>query len=75
MHGLHSVGSASVVLLDVHVGVPEPIRVVAVKAHERADYQAALLELTRASMQASLDDINRRVAPAVEGLAVENWLN
>ncbi len=56
----------------VHVGVPEPICVTTVHRHERGDYEAALLELTRASMQSALDDINRRIAPAVEAFAVEN---
>ena len=58
----------------VHVGVPQPIRVVAVKRHEQAEYEVALLELTRASMQAALDDINCRIASAVKAFAVRNLL-
>jgi hypothetical protein len=47
----------------VHVGVPEPIRVARVKPAERASYEDALLELTRASMQDRLDEINRDIEP------------
>ena len=50
----------------VHVGVPEPIQVTRVDARERATYEAALLELTRASMQATLDGINARIASDVQ---------
>jgi hypothetical protein len=56
----------------VHVAVPEPIRVEAVRSHERAEYEGALLDLTRESMQAALDGINRRIAPAVQAFAVQN---
>lgn len=58
----------------VHVAVPEPIRVVAVRPQERAEYEGALLDLTRESMQAALDGINRRIAPSVEARAVQNPL-
>ncbi|MDB4899577.1 MAG: hypothetical protein JWN53_1385, partial [Gemmatimonadetes bacterium] len=49
----------------VHVGVPEPIRVERVTRDERTSYEEALLELTRASMQDTLDAINRRIEPEV----------
>lgn len=49
----------------VHIGVPAPIRVEHVDARERPQYEAALLELTRASMQAKLDEINATVASDV----------
>jgi hypothetical protein len=56
----------------VHIGVPEPIRVTPVSRHERDDYEAALLELTRASMQAKLDEINERNAASVAAYAHPN---
>jgi hypothetical protein len=56
----------------VHVAVPEPIRVEAARSHERAEYEVALLDLTRESMQAALDGISRRIAPDVEAFAVQN---
>ena len=56
----------------VHIGVPAPIRVEHVDARERPHYEAALLELTRASMQAKLDEINRTVAPEVARFAHAN---
>ena len=56
----------------VHIGVPEPIRVPRVGARERAEYEAALLELTRGSMQATLDGINARIAADVGRYAHAN---
>jgi hypothetical protein len=50
----------------VHVGVPEPIRVERVDVACRGEYEAALLALARTRMQAKLDEINARIAPAVE---------
>jgi hypothetical protein len=49
----------------VHVGVPQAIRVSAVGAAHANDYEASLLELTRARMQEKLDEINTRIAPEV----------
>ena len=51
----------------VHVGVPEPIPVDRLTAQE-----APLLELTRARMQAKLDEINQRIAPLVARHAQTN---
>jgi hypothetical protein len=53
----------------VHVGVPDPIRVVRVGGREAAAYEVALLELARASMQAKLDEINGRIARDVQRYA------
>ena len=51
----------------VHVGVPEPIRVNGSTLQE-----AQLLELTRARMQEKLDEINLRIASAVQRYAHPN---
>ena len=59
----------------VHIGVPEPILVARVGARERAAYEAALLELARGSMQATLDGINARIAPDVGRHAHANPFN
>jgi hypothetical protein len=58
----------------VHVGVPEPVRVERVARAERACYEEALLELTRASMQDKLDEINRRIEPDVAPFRHANLL-
>jgi hypothetical protein len=50
----------------VHVGVPEPIHVASVDAHESHDYECELLEQTRTRMQETLGAINRRIAPEVD---------
>ncbi|MDB4914356.1 MAG: hypothetical protein JWM95_2000 [Gemmatimonadetes bacterium] len=56
----------------VHIGVPEPIRVVPVARADAAAYETALIELTQALMQDKLDEINRRIAPAVAPFSVPN---
>ena len=50
----------------VHVGVPEPIRVARVEPDDVRRYERELLELTRARMQAKLDEVNRRIEADVE---------
>ena len=56
----------------VHIGVPEPIRVLPVGADESAEYEATLLEFTQALMQDKLDEINRRIASEVEKYSLVN---
>jgi hypothetical protein len=56
----------------VHIGVPEPIRVVSVSRVESSAYETALLALTQALMQDKLDEINRRIASEVERYSVAN---
>jgi hypothetical protein len=56
----------------VHIGVPEPIRVVQVGGPETAAYEVALLELAHARMQAKLDQINARIASDVQRFAHAN---
>jgi hypothetical protein len=58
----------------VHVGVPEPIRVVPVDSDEADDYERELLERTRTRMQQALDAINRRIAPEVDRYRCPNAL-
>ncbi|MEP6621278.1 MAG: hypothetical protein ABJE47_18275 [bacterium] len=56
----------------LHIGVPEPIAVVAVAHTDRADYENVLLELTRRRMQERLDDINAQIEPDIAPYRVPN---
>ena len=49
----------------VHVGVPQALRVSAVSPAHASGYEVSLLELARARMQETLDEINGRIAPDV----------
>lgn len=50
----------------VHVGTPEPIRVVRVDSGDEDRYERELLDRTRTAMQQALDEINRRIAPETD---------
>ena len=56
----------------VHIGVPEPIRVVPVSRADAAAYETALIDLTQALMQGKLNEINRRIAADVAAYSVVN---
>ena len=56
----------------VHVAVPKPVRVMRDEASSLGDYERRLLALARMRMQRALDEVNQRIAPAVERFAHAN---
>ena len=56
----------------VHVAVPKPVRVMRDEASSLGDYERRLLVLARMRMQRVLDEVNQRIAPAVERFAHAN---